>query len=169
MKINDAKFFEFPPDELAKKLIGKYLCRDTGNEIIKDEIVETEAYFGVDDSASHARFGKTERNKLMWAEGGTIYVYLCYGIHEMFNIVSGKNGEVGAVLIRGTKSAKGSGLLTKKFKINRQLNGEKIINNNRIWLENNSEKINIKKEKRIGINFAENKDKNALLRFIKLN
>ncbi len=169
MKINDAKFFDCPPAALAEKLIGKYLCRDTGNEIIKDEIVETEAYFGVDDSASHARFGKTERNKLMWEEGGTIYVYLCYGIHEMFNIVSGKKGEVGAVLIRGTKSAKGPGLLTKKFKINRQLNGEKIINNNKIWLENNSEKINIKKEKRIGINFAENKDKNDLLRFIKLN
>lgn len=169
MKINDANFFECPPDELAEKLIGKYLCRDTGSEIIKDEIMETEAYFGVNDSASHARFGKTERNKLMWEEGGTIYVYLCYGIHEMFNIVSGKNGEVGAVLIRSTKSAKGPGLLTKKFKINRQLNGEKIINNNKIWLENNSEKIYIKKEKRIGINFAENKDKNALLRFIKLN
>ena len=169
MKINDANFFECPPDELAEKLIGKYLCRDTGSEIIKDEIMETEAYFGVNDSASHARFGKTERNKLMWEEGGTIYVYLCYGIHEMFNIVSGKNGEVGAVLIRSTKSAKGPGKKKKKFKINRQLNGEKIINNNKIWLENNSKKINIKKEKRIGINFAENKDKNALLRFIKLN
>lgn len=90
MKINDAKFFDCPPAALAEKLIGKYLCRDTGSEIIKDEIMETEAYFGVDDSASHARFGKTERNKLMWEEGGTIYVYLCYGIHEMFNIISGK-------------------------------------------------------------------------------
>lgn len=168
MRINDITFFECPPDELAEKLIGKFLCRKIGNEIIKDEIIETEAYFGLEDSASHARFGKTERNKLMWDEGGTIYVYLCYGIHEMFNIVSGKSGEVGAVLIRGTQNAKGPGILTKKFKINRQLNGEKIINNNKIWIENNSKKINIKKEKRIGINFAENKDKNALLRFIKL-
>lgn len=168
MKINDKNFFECPPDQLAEKLIGKFLCRKVDGKIIKDEIIETEAYFGPEDSASHARFGKTERNKLMWDDGGTIYVYLCYGIHEMFNIVSGRNGEVGAVLIRETISAKGPGLLTKKFKINRQLNGEKIINNNKIWIENNCEKILIKKEKRIGINFAKDEDKNALLRYLKI-
>ncbi len=169
MRIKDEQFFICPADELAKKLIGKILCREIDGDIIKDEIIETEAYFGIEDSASHARFGKTERNKLMWEKGGTIYVYLCYGIHEMFNIVSGNENEVGAVLIRATSSSKGPGLLTKKFEINRKLNGEKIFNNNKIWLEENTEKIKIKKEKRIGINFANSKDKNALLRFIKIN
>lgn len=167
-KINEEKFFNCSADLLAKNLIGKLLCRKIGDEIIRDEIIETEAYFGINDSASHARFGKTERNKLMWEKGGTIYVYLCYGIHEMFNIVSGEENNPSAVLIRATSSAKGPGLLTKKFKIDRQLNGEKIINNQNIWIENNSEKIKIKKEKRIGINYAKNKDKNALLRFIKI-
>lgn len=169
MRIKDEQFFICTADELAEKLIGKILCREIDGDIIKDEIIETEAYFGIEDSASHARFGKTERNKLMWEKGGTIYVYLCYGIHEMFNIVSGNENEVGAVLIRATRSAKGPGLLTKKFGINRKLNGEKIFNNNKIWLEENTEKINIKKGKRIGINFANSKDKNALLRFIKIN
>lgn len=169
MRIKDEQFFICPADELAEKLIGKILCTEIDGDIIKDEIIETEAYFGIEDSVSHARFGKTERNKLMWEKGGTIYVYLCYGIHEMFNIVSGNENEVGAVLIRATSSAKGPGLLTKKFEINRKLNGEKIFNNNKIWLEENTEKIKIKKEKRIGINFANSKDKNALLRFIKIN
>lgn len=63
-------------------------------------IVETEAYLGPDDLASHARFGPTARTSVMFGPGGVSYVYLCYGIHQMFNIVSGREGEGQAVLIR---------------------------------------------------------------------
>ena len=63
-------------------------------------IVETEAYLGPDDKASHARFGPTARTSVMFGAGGKSYVYLCYGVHEMFNIVTGAEGEGQAVLIR---------------------------------------------------------------------
>lgn len=63
-------------------------------------IVETEAYLGPDDLASHARFGPTARTAVMFGPGGVSYVYLCYGIHQMFNIVTGREGEGQAVLIR---------------------------------------------------------------------
>lgn len=63
-------------------------------------IVETEAYLGPDDLASHARFGPTARTSVMFGPGGVSYVYLCYGIHQMFNIVTGSEGEGQAVLIR---------------------------------------------------------------------
>src|SRR5689334_22449200 len=63
-------------------------------------IVETEAYLGPEDLASHARFGPTARTSVMFGPGGVSYVYLCYGIHQMFNIVTGAAGEGQAVLIR---------------------------------------------------------------------
>ena len=63
-------------------------------------IVETEAYLGPHDLASHARFGPTARTSVMFGPGGVSYVYLCYGIHQMFNIVTGSDGEGQAVLIR---------------------------------------------------------------------
>jgi DNA-3-methyladenine glycosylase len=63
-------------------------------------IVETEAYLGPEDLASHARFGPTGRTSVMFGPGGVSYVYLCYGVHEMFNIVTGRDGAPGAVLVR---------------------------------------------------------------------
>lgn len=63
-------------------------------------IVETEAYRGPEDLASHARFGPTERTRVMFGPGGVSYVYLCYGVHQMFNVVTGRDGQAQAVLIR---------------------------------------------------------------------
>ena len=74
---------------MAPALLGKLLCRKIDNEIIKYRITETECYFGEEDTACHAHKGKTERTKVMYHEGGVAYVYLCYGLHSMFNVVSG--------------------------------------------------------------------------------
>jgi DNA-3-methyladenine glycosylase len=92
-------------------------------------IVETEAYLGPDDRASHARFGPTDRNSVMFGAGGKSYVYLCYGIHEMFNIVTGPDGRGEAVLIRaiaplhrlGEDAAigRGPGKVTKALELDR--------------------------------------------------
>lgn len=81
---------------VAKRLIGCALVHRDRAGII----VETEAYLGPEDLASHARFGATPRTSVMFGPGGVSYVYLCYGIHQMFNIVTGRAGEAQAVLIR---------------------------------------------------------------------
>jgi DNA-3-methyladenine glycosylase len=91
-----AEFFARDAVTVARSLIGCALVhRDRAGMI-----VETEAYLGPDDLASHARFGPTARTSVMFGRGGISYVYLCYGIHQMFNIVTGGEGEGQAVLIR---------------------------------------------------------------------
>ena len=81
---------------VARELVGCALVHGTRAGMI----VETEAYLGPDDLASHSRFGPTARTSVMFGPGGVSYVYLCYGIHQMFNIVTGGEGEGQAVLIR---------------------------------------------------------------------
>lgn len=89
-------FFTDDALTVARKLVGCALVHRDRAGII----VETEAYLGPDDLASHARFGPTQRTSVMFGPGGVSYVYLCYGIHQMFNIVTGPAGEGQAVLIR---------------------------------------------------------------------
>lgn len=87
---------------LARELIGKRLCTFVDKQYTSGIITETEAYAGVTDKASHAFGGRfTERTKTMFEKGGTSYVYLCYGIHHLFNIVTNKQGTPHAILIRG--------------------------------------------------------------------
>ena len=90
-----------PATELVPALVGKLLCRRIGEEVFKYRITETECYFGQEDTACHASKGKTERTKVLYEQGGTAYVYLCYGMHSLFNVVTGKKGHPEAVLIRG--------------------------------------------------------------------
>ena len=89
-------WFARPAAEVAKDLIGTALVHGERAGII----VETEAYIGPHDKACHARFGPTARTAVMFGPAGRSYVYLCYGIHEMFNIVTGADGDGQAVLIR---------------------------------------------------------------------
>jgi len=89
---------------LAKDLLGKLLCTKVNNEICKARIVETEAYEAPLDRASHAfDYKRTKRTEVMYAQGGTVYVYLCYGIHNMFNIVTGPKDLPHAVLFRAVE------------------------------------------------------------------
>lgn len=86
---------------VARGLLGKVLCSDTGGCVTKAIITETEAYAGVEDRGSHAYGGRrTPRTEPMFAAGGIAYVYLCYGIHHLFNVVTGSEGNPLAVLIR---------------------------------------------------------------------
>jgi len=87
---------------VAKKLLGKVLVSRIGGELSKGRIVETEAYRAPDDRACHAwNNRRTKRTETMFSRGGTAYVYLCYGIHHLFNVVTGPEGTAHAVLIRG--------------------------------------------------------------------
>ncbi|MDD2445639.1 MAG: DNA-3-methyladenine glycosylase [Clostridia bacterium] len=162
---------------VAKNLLGKFLCRNIDGKIIKLRITETECYMGKDDTASHASKCKTNRNQPMFKQGGCAYIYLCYGIHNLFNVVTGPRNSPQAVLIRGVENYNGPGKLTKALQINRNLNGVDLTKSKEIWLENenlencNSEnlKYEIIEAKRVGINYADQKDKERLWRFILKN
>ena len=87
--------------DIARSLLGKYLFTCIDGVVSGGYIVEAEAYNGIIDKASHAYGGRrTARTQTMYLHGGVAYVYLCYGIHEMFNVVTSVEGEPHAVLIR---------------------------------------------------------------------
>ena len=94
---------EGPVDLVAQTLLGMVLVR--GEVVLR--ITEVEAYGGPEDSASHARHGRTARNAPMWGPPGHAYLYFCYGVHWMLNVVTGPEGEACAVLIRGAEVVSG--------------------------------------------------------------
>lgn len=162
----DREFFRQDAVTLARALVGKLLVRTLpdGREL-RLRISETEAYLGVEDSACHAHKGKTSRTEVLWRDGGTIYVYLCYGMHEMLNIVSGTEGDPQAVLIRGVEGYDGPGKLTKALGIGRSLNREDILSCPALRIEDDGAEVNITSLPRVGICYADEADRNALWRF----
>lgn len=100
--------------QIARDLLGKVLVTNWNGEFTSGRIVETEAYAGEIDKASHASKGITPRTKVMYGEGGKAYVYLCYGIHQMFNIVTNKAGTPHAILIRGVEPLEGVNIMLKR-------------------------------------------------------
>ena len=176
MKLGD-DFYKIDAVSLAPKLLGKLLCRNTNGKTIKVRISETEAYFGENDTACHAHKGRTKRTEVMFYKGGFTYVYLCYGIHYMLNIVSGTQDHPEAVLIRATlpvkdyeflkiKDLNGPGKLTKALNIDKNLNKENLLTSSKIWLEDDGYEPLYVKDKRIGISYASEQDQNKLWRFI---
>jgi DNA-3-methyladenine glycosylase len=108
MKLNEDYYLGNDVVSISKNLLGKYLFTCIDGVITGGYIVETEAYNGIIDKASHS-FGNriTPRTKTMFMQGGIAYVYLCYGIHEMFNIVTNVEGTPHAILIRAINPAEG--------------------------------------------------------------
>lgn len=155
-----------PATELAPELLGKFLCRRTENGVLKYRIMETECYYGEEDTACHASKGKTERTKVLYEQGGTAYVYLCYGMHSLFNVVSGKKGHPEAVLIRGVTGYNGPGKLTKAMHIDRTLNEEDMVNSDQLWLEDDGYRPTYRTDRRVGIDYATEEYRNILWRFI---
>lgn len=163
---------------LANDLLGKVLFTQIDGEITAGIIVETEAYFGVQDKASHAYGGRrTDRTEPMFGQGGISYVYLCYGIHNLFNIVSSVEGEPHAVLIRAiepltgieimetrrnmpaTKAAisSGPGSAAKALGIDRSFN-QKDLTGEEIWIEDHGIRYpaeDIAATPRVGVAYAQ--------------
>lgn len=165
--INDKNFFESDTITLAQKLIGKWIVTKIDGKEVSAQISETEAYLGVDDSACHTYNGKkTARTQPMWKEGGTIYIYLCYGMHYLLNIVSRKENQPEAVLIRAVVGANGPAKTTKLLNIDKSLNGQSIISNPRICIMDDGKPYEFMTAPRVGIDYALERDKNAPLRFI---
>ncbi len=115
MKLQEAWYQSNDVVALSRDLLGKYLFTSIDGEVTGGYIVETEAYNGVVDRASHA-FGnrKTKRTETMFMAGGIAYVYLCYGIHEMFNIVTSTEGNPQAILIRAINPTDGIDIMLQR-------------------------------------------------------
>jgi len=182
MKRNSHKLpkqFYYNPNtlDIARKLLGKQLVTNIDGKVCGGIIAETEAYHGVTDKASHAYGGrKTPRTEVMFRNGGIAYVYFSYGMHHLFNVVTGKAGDPKAVLIRGIIPNRGIDTILhrrKQTQINPKLvNGpaklcqalgisleqNKIsLLSNIIWIENDREveKQDIIITKRVGVDYAE--------------
>jgi len=115
--ILNRSFYIRDTSSIAKELLGKVLVKESGGITTSGIIVETEAYYGQDDPASHAFGGSTPRSSIMFGKAGIAYVYLCYGVHWLLNIVTERKGTPGAVLIRGLKPVDGIGDMQKRRKI----------------------------------------------------
>jgi DNA-3-methyladenine glycosylase len=102
-------FFERSAVRVARDLLGKKIVRCRGGARIASTIVETEAYEGVHDLASHSSKGRTSRTEVMFGPAGRFYVYRIYGLHWMLNVVTGAENEGAAVLIRGVDGLNGPG------------------------------------------------------------
>lgn len=108
----------------ARRLLGyRLVIRDEVGVVRRARITETEAYHGPEDKACHASKGRTGRTEVMFGPAGRWYVYLCYGVHEMLNLVTGPEDWPAAVLIRGIEGASGPGRVTRALGIGRAFNG----------------------------------------------
>lgn len=115
MKLSREFYLNADVVEVARRLLGKEVVTKLGGLITSGMITETEAYAGVDDRASHAFGGRrTGRTEVMYARGGTAYVYLCYGMHSLFNVVTHKEGIPHAVLIRAIFPLRGLSLMLER-------------------------------------------------------
>ncbi len=144
---------------LARGLLGKYLVRrkPDGSEDAR-MIIETEAYHGEGDQACHARVGRTRRTEVMYAAGGCWYVYLCYGVHDLLNLVVGPADFPAAILIRGVEGTLGPGRVTKALAVDRSFNARPALDpSTGLWLEDRGIKIPrgaIEALPRVGVDYA---------------
>jgi len=186
-------FFKRPTLEVAKGLIGSYLVKIDKKGLMVGKIVETEAYIGSIDTASHA-FNKkrTSRTEVQYGLPGLAYVYLIYGLYSMFCVVTEPKSKPACVFIRSLEPVvgqelmrcfrgldlrvacknpqrlcSGPGMLTQAFNIKKKISGKDLCsaNSNLFFAKGKDKNIKISRGKRIGINYAKSKDVNRLWRF----
>ncbi len=162
----DAVFFQRDALEVAPELVGKQLVRVMPDgSICRLTITETEVYRGEEDTACHAHRGRTGRTEMLYRRGGCAYVYLCYGIHWLFNVITGPEGFPQGVLIRACEGYEGPGKLTKKLGITGAHNGLDLCSSEELRIEDVGNVVNIITDKRVGIAYADEADRERLWRF----
>ena len=164
------EFFERYTPQVARDLLGCRLVRVSQGRRLSGIIVETEAYRGRGDPASHAYPGRTPRNAVMFGEAGHAYVYFSYGFHYCLNVTTERPGIPGAVLLRalepaegasemarrrgvddGRRIADGPGNLTRALGIGRSFNGEDLVASQRLFIESGPTPERIRRSERVGI------------------
>ncbi len=154
-------FYKRDAETLARDLIGAILVHRRRGRAYRARIVEAEAYIGPHDLASHSSKGRTKRTEVMFGPAGRAYVYLIYGMYEMFNIVAGQTGSGQAVLIRAAEplgdwdaDLSGPGKLTRALGITRPMNGLDLTGNRLYLVQDPQYRPRIRRAKRIGIEYA---------------
>lgn len=165
----EQQFFERHPDTVAHDLIGSVIVVRAESGCVRARIVETEAYGGADDPASHAFRGPTPRSAIMFGPAGHLYVYLSYGVHWCMNVVTGSEGTASAVLLRGAellfepddtasdqreRLLRGPGLLTRGLGITGEDNGAYCCRTSNARISFNSDQLvdgDVNRSARIGI------------------
>ena len=162
-----AEFFGRDVLEVAPDLVGKILVRrlPDGTEL-RARIAETEAYRGEEDKGCHAAKGRTKRTELLYGESGVIYVYLCYGMHWLMNVITGEKDQPQGVLLRAGEHYDGPAKLTRNMKIDGSFNGVHLLGNEEIWFEDDGKRPEIKTAPRVGIDYAGEYWKEIEWRFI---
>jgi DNA-3-methyladenine glycosylase len=177
MKLENSFYVRNDVVQISRELLGKVLCSKVNGAVTKAVITETEAYAGVGDKASHAYGGRrTKRTEPMFRQGGTAYVYLCYGIHHLFNVVTAEADTPHAILIRGGRPLEGvslmesrrgkpatektlltgPGSLAQALGITTKASGESLLGG-KIWIEDHGSVIDedsIEAGPRIGVDYA---------------
>lgn len=166
MKPLDFSFYHRPCLEVAQDLVGKLLVRETENGVQYLRISETEAYCGEGDTACHAHKGRTKRTEVMYRQAGTVYIYLCYGMHWLMNIVTGEVDQPEAVLIRACVEAPGPGKLTKALGIAGAYNGTSVCDDGELYIADDGFSCGVKTDCRVGIGYASAEDQARPWRFI---
>lgn len=159
------EFFHRDCRSVAHDLVGKVLVHQVDGQELRLRITETECYRGEEDTACHAHKGRTPRTEVLYGPAGTIYVYLCYGVHWLLNIVTGEEEQPQAVLIRCCESVEGPGKLTKKLGITGSLNRQNVFSSD-LWIEDDGFRCGVRLDKRVGIGYAAEEDQNRLWRYI---
>jgi len=186
-KLSQSFYYNKNVTTLSKNLLGKVVVTNLAKQITSGIIVETEAYAGITDKASHAYNNKiTTRTKPMYMNGGICYIYLCYGVHCLFNVVTNLKDVPHAILIRAIEPldgikimykrrniqketynlTNGPGKLSIALGINKELNSVSLLSN-KIWIQDSRIKINKKNilsSQRIGVDYA-GEDANLPYRF----
>ena len=180
-KLIPQSFYRRDVDLVARELLGQLLVRDD----VVLRITEVEAYGGPEDSASHVRHGRTERNAIMWGKGGHAYLYLCYGLHWMLNVVTGEEGQGAAVLIRACEPVAGTntllarrlmtavkpallagpGRVAQGLNLDEVFNGEALFRKGDLELREGESPHAILLGPRVGIAFATKDDQQVLRRY----
>jgi DNA-3-methyladenine glycosylase len=158
--------FERPTLRVARDLLGKFIVHRHRGRRIAAMIAETEAYRGPNDRASHAYGGRrTPRVEPLWREGGTLYVYLVYGMHWLLNFSTAGEGRPEGVLVRGVLVGprgrkdliSGPGKVTRRLRIDKRLDGADAATSRRLWIEDRGVRIPARRVSagpRIGVDYA---------------
>jgi DNA-3-methyladenine glycosylase len=169
-------FFDRPAIDVAIGLLGAVMVRKIGPVVRRARIVEVEAYLGPKDLASHASKGRTRRTEVMFGPPGMSYVYFIYGLHQMFNIITGPPGHAQAILLRAAEpldgweaDLAGPARLARAFAITPADNAMDLSGRDiHFVIDQPGYHPRILRTKRVGIDYARHW-KNRLLRFIDMN